>query len=185
MLSLKVTLKDTNPPIWRRILVPDSINLGDLHLAIQIAMGWHVCHLHVFDIGGERYGDPNTADDVANERRMKLSALVKAGVTSFTYTYDFGDNWEHAILIEKSPPPNAAHAYPAVIAGKRHCPPEDCGGTWGYTELLEIVANPAHPEYEERLGWFGEDNFDPEAFSIDAADRMLALAFRRRTSPTA
>jgi hypothetical protein len=179
VLSLKVTLRDTKPPIWRRILVPDSMTLAGLHLAIQVAMGWHDCHLHDFDIGGERYGDPSTTDDVADEERIRLNAFVKAGVTRFGYSYDFGDNWEHQVLIEKAPPAGAPAACPACVAGKRACPPEDCGGVWGYAELLAILADPAHPQREEQLEWIGGE-FDPEAFSVADADAMLAATFPRK-----
>ena len=100
MLSLKVTLRNTNPPIWRRILMPGSMTLADLHMALQTAMGWYSCHLHDFDVGGRRYGDPSDTDDfdddgVVDESRLRLNALVKSGVTRFRYTYDYGDRWEH------------------------------------------------------------------------------------------
>jgi Plasmid pRiA4b ORF-3-like protein len=182
VLSLKVTLKNTKPPIWRRILMPDSMSLADLHRAIQTTIGWEDCHLHDFDIGGERYGNPSATDDVAREDRMTLREVVKSGVTRFVYNYDFGDDWEHAILIEKKPPVNTSNIYPACVAGKRHCPPEDCGGAWGYTNLLEVLANPAHPEHQEQLEWLGEE-FDPEAFSIEEADAALAAAFGRKEPP--
>jgi Plasmid pRiA4b ORF-3-like protein len=186
VLSLKVTLRNSKPPIWRRILVPGGMTLGDLHMAIQVTMGWQGGHLHSFDIAEQQYGDPSTTDDMANERRLTLNGVIKSGLTRFIYTYDFGDDWEHEILIEKAVPANDATAYPACIAGKRNCPPEDCGGIWGYEELLEILANPDHPEHEERLEWIG-DAFDPEAFSVSDADATLAVAFRRKKpeSPTA
>jgi hypothetical protein len=177
VLSLKVTLRNSKPPIWRRILVPAGMTLADLHTAIQIAMGWHGGHLHDFDVGGEHYGDPDTTDDVANERRLTLKTLVNSGITRFTYTYDFGDDWEHLILIEK--PPSAALAAPACGAGARACPPEDCGGIWGYAELLEILADPNHPQHDEQLEWLG-DAFDPEAFSVADTDARFAQAFSRK-----
>jgi hypothetical protein len=178
VLSLKVTLRNTKPPIWRRILMPGTMTLADLHRAIQIAMGWDNSHLHDFDTGDERYGDPTTTDDITDENRVTLNTLVKAGVTRFSYTYDFGDNWEHAILVEKSPPASDAKACPACVAGKRNGPPEDCGGTWGYADLLEILANPAHPDHEERIEWLG-DEFDPEMFSVAETDAALGAAFGR------
>jgi hypothetical protein len=184
ILSLKVTLRNTKPPIWRRILVPADMSLADLHTAIQIAMGWDDSHLHDFEIAGEHYGDPSTTDDVANERRLHLDALVDAGVSRFAYTYDFGDNWEHVILIEKAPPAKAPSAAPACVAGKRRCPPEDCGGPWGYNELLEILASPDHGQRAEQLEWIGGP-FDPEAFSIAEADKALAAAFGRNPPPAA
>jgi hypothetical protein len=183
VLSLKVTLRNTRPPIWRRLLVPAGMTLADLHVAIQVTMGWHDCHLHDFNVGGKHYGDPATVDDVADERRLKLNALAGSGVTRFAYSYDFGDNWEHEILIEAKAPPTEAKAFPACIAGKRHCPPENCGGVWGYAELLEVLANPAHPQHNDQVEWLG-DAFDPEAFSVAEADAALATAFRRKQPAT-
>ena len=161
VVSLKVTLRGTKPPVWRRILMPGGMTLGDLHRVIQAAMGWEDCHLHAFDIGGEHYGDRHTVDDVADENRLTLNGLVQSGVTRFGYTYDFGDDWEHVVVIEKALPINAASAYPACVAGKRNCPPEDCGGPWGYEHLLDVLANPEHPDHAEQREWFGEE-FDPD-----------------------
>jgi Plasmid pRiA4b ORF-3-like protein len=136
IVSLKVTLRGVKPPIWRRLLVPSTMTLGDLHLAIQAAMGWEDCHLHAFDIDGRRYGDRRTVDDVADENRLTLSSLLKSGVARCTYTYDFGDDWEHTVEIEKTQPAVDGEAYPRCVAGKGACPPEDCGGPWGYQHLL-------------------------------------------------
>jgi hypothetical protein len=179
VVSLKVTLRGTKPPIWRRLLMPGTMTLGDLHEAIQAAMGWEGGHLHAFDIDGRQYGDRRTVDDVADENRLTLNGVLKSGVTRFGYIYDFGDNWEHTVAIEKSQPTTEGQAYPACVDGKRNCPPEDCGGVWGYEELLQILADPAHPEHAERLDWLGED-FDPEDFSIQIADATLAARFGRK-----
>jgi hypothetical protein len=179
VLSLKVTLRNTKPPIWRRIVMPGTMNLYDLHTAIQVTMGWEDSHLHAFDVGGRQYGDPATTDDVADEASLTLNGLVKSGISRFRYSYDFGDDWEHDVLIEKAPAANSATAYPACVAGKRSCPPEDCGGPWGYEQLLTILADPGHKQYEEQREWIGED-FDPEAFSVSEADTILAAAFRRK-----
>ena len=176
VVSLKVTLRDTKPPVWRRLLVPGETTLGDLHRAIQAAMGWEDDHLHTFDIEGKQYGDPRAVDDVADEKRVTLNGLIKSGVARFAYTYDFGDNWEHALVIEKSPPDVEALSRPICTAGKRRCPPEDCGGPWGYRELLEVLADPAHPEHAERCEWLGED-FDPDDFNPEMADATLAARF--------
>jgi hypothetical protein len=155
------------------------VTLADLHQAIQAAMGWEDCHLHAFDIAGRRYGDRHTVDDVADEKRPTLNSLVKSGVARFAYTYDFGDDWDHTVAIEKIQPAIDGQAYPACVAGKRNCPPEDCGGVWGYEELLQILADPAHPERAERLEWLGED-FDPEDFSISIANAALTARFNRK-----
>ncbi len=177
-ITLKITLLNVKPPVWRRIVVPRSMTLDDLHTAIQIAMGWDGGHLHDFDVAGERYGDPSTTDDVEDEGRLMLDSIVASGINRVKYTYDFGDDWQHAILIEKRPPPDAVKAWPACIGGANRCPPEDCGGPWGYAEVLEIFANPAHPRHDEQLEWIGED-FDPENFSVAEVDASLATAFRR------
>jgi hypothetical protein len=179
IIRLKVTLRGIRPPIWRRLALPGRMTLGDLHHAIQAAMGWEGDHLHLFDISGRRYGDPLAVDGVTDEERLTLNGVVKSGVARFTYTYDFGDDWEHAITIEGKHPPVDGRSYPACLAGKRHCPPEDCGGVWGYQELLAILANPAHARYQEWIEMIGE-GFDPEAFSAEAADALVAARFGRR-----
>ena len=179
VVSLKVTLRGTKPPIWRRLLVPGAMTLGALHEAIQAAMGWQGGHLHAFDIGGRQYGDRRTVDDVADENRLTLSGVLKSGVTRFGYIYDFGDDWDHTVAIEKIQPAIDGQAYPACVAGKRNCPPEDCGGVWGYAELLQILADPAHPERAEQIEWLGEE-FDPDDFSVDIANATLNARFHRK-----
>jgi pRiA4b ORF-3-like protein len=179
VVSLKVTLKGTKPPVWRRLLVPGSMTLGDLSEAILAAMGWIGGHLHAFDIDGRHYGDRATTDDVADENRLSLNGVRKSGVRRFRYTYDFGDDWDHTVAIEKTEAPAAGQVYPACVAGARNCPPEDCGGVWGYAELLAILADPDHPEREERLEWVGDD-FDPEEFNVPIADGRLAARFNRK-----
>jgi hypothetical protein len=176
-VSLKVTLQGLRPPIWRRILVPASIRLGDLSEVIQAAMGWDGGHLHSFTIAGRDYGQRGVLDDVADESRTTLGGVVKTGVKRFTYTYDFGDSWDHVIAIEKTEQVRPGQLYPVCVAGNRNSqlPPEDCGGIWGYAELLEILADTAHPERDERLGWIDADDFDPEAFDIDLTKHLIAF----------
>jgi hypothetical protein len=178
VISLKVTLRHVKPPVWRRILVKGGMDLGELHMAIQICMGWMDSHLHAFDIGGEQYGDRSRMDDVSDERRLTLNGLLKSGVTRFTYTYDFGDDWEHDVLIEQAPPANDAKTFPACVAGKRACPPEDCGGPFGYEELLAVLADSADPNHAEQLEWLGGE-FDPEAFSVEDTGTELGAGFHR------
>ncbi len=178
-LSLKVTLRGVKRPVWRRLLVPGTMTLGDLHKAIQAAMGWHDCHLHAFDIGGEQFGDRGSVDDVADENRLTLNSLLRSDVVRFAYTYDFGDCWEHTIAFEKSEPAVEGNAYPVCTAGKRNCPPEDCGGIWGYQELLSILADPTHPERAEHVEQIGEE-FDPDEFDLELANTVLAARFRQK-----
>jgi hypothetical protein len=136
IVKLKVTLTGIRPPVWRRLLLPAGMTLGDLHDAIQSSMGWENAHLHDFDVDGRRYGDPGTTDDVISEERLTLAAIHRTGIERFKYTYDFGDDWVHLITIEGTIPTVAGQRYPACIAGKRSCPPEDCGGPYGYAHFL-------------------------------------------------
>jgi hypothetical protein len=165
-VHIKVTLNGIRPAIWRRLLVPISMNLHRLHLVIQVAMGWDGGHMHAFEIGGVQYGDPEWMEDAEDESKMTIKKLMSAGVSRFGYTYDFGDNWEHAVLIEKKAPPPDGPAGPACVAGQRACPPEDCGGPAAYEDLLETLKSPDTPERREQLEWLGGE-FDPEEFSIE------------------
>ncbi|WP_030438875.1 plasmid pRiA4b ORF-3 family protein [Actinoplanes subtropicus] len=173
--QIKVALKETKPPIWRRLEVPADTSLAKLHGIIQTAFGWEDAHLHVFETA---YGDFGVADRELGHRAeapVTLEQVAPAEGDKFGYTYDFGDNWTHEITVEKAldrgPGP-----YPRCTGGRRAAPPEDCGGVWGYADLLEILADPAHPEHEERLEWLGLDSsadFDPARFN--AADITRAL----------
>ena len=172
VVTLKVSLRGSKPPIWRRVVMPASSTLADLHVAIQASMGWHDSHLHHFDVDGRHYGDRSMLDEVADERRLTLSGLVNAGAQRFSYTYDFGDDWEHTILTEAITAPEPGIAYPRCLTGRRACPPEDCGGIWGYYHLLQVLADPNHPEYEDQKDWV-DDDFDPDAFELGYANVML------------
>jgi hypothetical protein len=145
--------------------MPGSATLADLHHAIQAAMGWYNSHLHQFDIAGQPYGDRRMMDYVTDEYRMTLNKLANSGAKNFGYTYDFGDNWEHVVTIEKVSKIGSEPSGPMCIAGKRACPPEDCGGLWGYYHLLEVLADPNHPEYDDQREWIAED-FDPDVFDL-------------------
>lgn len=173
--QLKITLRRSKPPIWRRVLVPSKITLGDLHYIILTVMGWDGDHLHAFDIAGVEYGepDPNWADDIENETRAKLERVIPGAPFKFRYTYDFGDDWEHDILVEKVLPPEEGVRYPRCIAGRRHCPPEDVGGVWGYMKFLQAISDPAHPEHKNMTEWYSAP-FDPEYFSVEAVNAALA-----------
>jgi hypothetical protein len=171
--QLKITLRNTKPPIWRRVQVPDC-SLYNLHLIIQACMGWENCHLYSFDVGPEAYGEPDDMGVVEfkDAARTKLSRLVKDGQTRFKYTYDFGDNWEHTVQIERTLPAEPGIAYPRCIAGKRACPLEDCGGPWGYLQLLESLADPKHSDHADMLEWAGGP-IDPEAFDLGVVNKEL------------
>jgi Plasmid pRiA4b ORF-3-like protein len=170
--QLKIALKDIRPPIWRRILVPDC-SLVELHEIIQVAMGWEDYHLFDFEVGGERYTDPRGMNDLDMEdaSRARLSDIIPKEKFKFSYTYDFGDDWRHEVLVEKILPPEAGQKYPACLDGKRACPPEDVGGPWGYQEFVEAIRDPKHERHEELLDWSGE--YEPEAFDLDSVNKEL------------
>lgn len=172
--QLKITLKDVRPPIWRRVQITSERTLGKLHQVIQEAMGWTNSHLHTFSIAGVEYGQPMPEDDfdVKNEQKVKLSQVITGEKFKFLYTYDMGDSWEHEILVEKVLPADAQVRYPVCLTGKRACPPEDCGGTWGYAEFLEAIRSPDHPDHEAMMEWI-EGEFDSELFDLDAVNRLL------------
>lgn len=180
VFQLKVTLLNTKPPIWRRILVDGSITLDDLHEAIQAAFGWWNCHLHEFEIGRTRYGIPDPEWDfgpaTVDEHAVRLDAVAVAG-SSFHYTYDFGDDWRHKVVVEKVGPVEHGTAVPDCIGGRRACPPEDCGGPWGYQDLLDSLGG--RPGASAAQLDFVGPGFDPAAF--DPSDFALNLANVRNT----
>jgi hypothetical protein len=188
--QIKVTLLDTDPPIWRRLLVPADLTLEQLHYVLQLAMGWEDCHMHEFRIGQQRFGTPDPMEKAfggsrtASERTARLSnVLGRAGIKA-VYTYDFGDSWDHRIVVEKRLAPELGRAYPACLAGERHAPPEDCGGIPGFYKLLEAIRDPEHEEHEELLDWVG-GGFDPKAFSVEEVNRRFAPLQRRRSKAAA
>jgi hypothetical protein len=174
--QLKVSLRGAKPPIWRRLLVPADISLARLHATILSAFGWHGGHMHVFETA---YGDFGRADrELAHraDRSVTLEQVAPEVKDKIRYTYDFGDDWVHDIVVEKVLAPDRSTTYPRCTGGKRAAPPDDCGGIWGYEELLEVLADPAHPEHEERLQWLGladASQFAPDAFDLEAVNRRL------------
>ena len=173
-LRFRVELQEILPTIWREIEVPSSCSFWDLHVAIQDVMGWLDYHLHAF-----RVEDPNTSEvveiGIPHEELFEDSVQALAGwetpVLSYlnepgqlaSYEYDFGDSWNHQILLQEIVPREKGARYPRCVGGERACPPEDCGGIWGYEALLEVINDPAHEEHEEMLEWLG-GQFDPERF---------------------
>ena len=174
VFQLKITLNHIKPPIWRRVLVDSDIKLPDLHKIIQTVMGWTNSHLHQFIIGNQYYSLPSDESfyKVVDYRRIKLDSLFNTPKSNYIYEYDFGDGWEHSIVIEKILPRKKNTYYPICIDGKRSCPPEDCGGTFGYENLITIINNPEHEEYDEMMEWLG-DYFDPKEFNIDEVNEFL------------
>ena len=174
VFQLKITLNHIKPPIWRRVLVDSDIKLPDLHKIIQTVMGWTNSHLHQFIIGNRYYSLPDDESfcEAVDYRRIKLDSLFNTPKSKFIYEYDFGDGWEHSIVIEKILPREKNTYYPICIDGKRSCPPEDCGGTFGYENLIKIINNPGHKEYDELMEWLG-DYFAPEEFNLDEVNESL------------
>ena len=170
---LKVVLLGTKPSIWRRLRVPGNANLGWLHAVLQVAMGWTNSHLHHFLTSDARYADPSLTEDMGfggerdrDEMKATLMQVAPDEDTPFGYEYDFGDSWEHEITVEKILPPDPAAALTArCLDGARACPPEDCGGIWGYANLLKILKNRKHPEHKNMKEWIG-GSFDAEAFDL-------------------
>jgi len=180
ILVLKVILIGTKPKIWRRLEVPSSFTLGDMHYVIQIAMGWENSHLHAFRVGNRSYSipmedDPDARDEDSDSVTLAKLKLGKSG-SKFFYEYDFGDSWEHEITIESVKKRNSEHIYPRCLKAIRACPLEDSGGIPGYENLLRILRNPKHPEYEDYLEWAGDD-FDPKLVNIGEINELLANEF--------
>jgi hypothetical protein len=177
--QLKITLLNVEPTIWRRIQIRDC-TLADLHYLIQAAMGWENAHLYEFQINRKRYSEPMEedggfgVDDVEDAAGMLLSEFVPEGrkQLKFKYWYDFGDDWWHEIRLEKRVTPDAKVEYPICREGEGACPPEDCGGPWGYLDKLEALADKDHPYHEEIAEWMGSD-FDPTAFDPKKATKVL------------
>jgi len=188
---LKVVLNGTKPPIWRRLQVLGNANLGWLHAVIQVAMGWTNSHLHQFKFGGAFYSDPHHhfAEDegdpeILDESKVMLQQLAPRAKDTLDYEYDFGDSWEHRITVEKILPPDPAAAVTALcLGGARACPPEDCGGVWGYDNLLDILRNPTHEEHNSMKQWLGRP-FDPGAFDVEKANSYLCKLKWPRTTET-
>ena len=184
--QLKITLLGTKPPIWRRLLVPSNSTFENLHRALQIAMGWQDYHLHQFTAGDRNIGVPDPDSramgmHIEDERKVRLSDAIPETGSKILYTYDFGDSWDHSIVLEKVLPWDPTTAYPVCLGGKLAGPPEDCGGIPGFYNLLETLADPDSEEHESMLEWVGE-GYDPKAFSIVDVNKELAPALRQPIS---
>jgi len=183
--QIKVSLDDIHPPIWRRILVPGNTTLLKLHDILQIVMGWEDYHLHMFIIEGFIYGNPKDDEygdlGTLDEANVKLSQVVYGEKHRFQYEYDFGDSWDHTLLVEKILPAEDGVHYPICLKGKRACPPEDVGGVWGYENFLEAIHDPSHDEHEDYLLWIGGE-FDPEAFDLGEINSRLHSMGRGRSA---
>ena len=184
LYQLKVALPYIEPSIWRRLEVSGEATFSVLHDAIQVAMGWEDCHLWAFYVGDTEISPESKHSPFPGAPRARaadkftLNEILAKRRIEFRYEYDMGDSWVHEIEVENVGFVERDVQYPRCTGGARAGPPEDCGGFPGYENILEVMADPKHPEREERLEWIGED-FDPEAFDIEAVNRRL-LPRRRR-----
>jgi hypothetical protein len=171
--TLRIELEDIAPPIWRRLQVPTDITLIRLHDVLQVAMGWTNSHLHSFQIGDKEYSNSDELDELSmlTEKGRKLDTLLGTEIGEFGYLYDFGDSWQHRIVVE-SIAAAPRWDYPVCVAGARACPPEDVGSTHGYEEFRAAIADPRHDEHDNYLAWVG-GAFDPEGFDINSVNRAL------------
>jgi hypothetical protein len=178
IVQIKIKLLGvTKPPVWRRVQLRADTRLDQLHEILQAALGWENYHMHVFSLGEEEFGIPDPELGFGDERQVTLGELIDLGAR-FRYTYDFGDDWEHEILVEDLLDADPHTHYPALVAAKGACPPEDCGGPWGYADLKQIIADPNDEQHQERLQWLSLDNatdFDPNAIATDQLEYELAL----------
>jgi hypothetical protein len=171
---LKVTLRNVRPPVWRRVEMPGRTTLTELHSILQTVMPWCDEHLHDFEIDGVRYGAPDDGwedDELRDESKVRLDDVAAEG-TTIRYTYDFGDDWRHDVVVEKVLPAEGQVQYPRCLTGRRATPPEDIGGGSGYEQFLETMADPGHPDHEELREWIGQD-WDPDHFEVDSVNEAL------------
>ena len=174
VLQVRITLRDVDdPPVWRQVLIPAAYPLSRVHRVIQAAMGWENCHMHAFQIGKASYGsDPDGELGYADETKARLADVARVR-TRMSYEYDFGDSWEHELVVEARAVAEDGKLYPACIAGQGACPPEDSGGVWGFEQLKEILAGPDGAERDEMREWAGDD-YDPARFDLAAANAAVA-----------
>lgn len=178
-LQFKIQIKGiTKPTVWRRVLVPASYTFAQFHQVIQYAFGWGNEHLYSFSPKG--YGSypyieaaseglsTQFGNKPLNAEKTKLYTIFLHEKQTFTYIYDFGDDWIHQITLEKKLSDEQIKTS-QILAGQGTCPPEDCGGPWGYEHLKEVVTDPKNPEYEEMREWLGlepDEEWEIDDFSV-------------------
>lgn len=187
IIEAHIVIRDIDPPIWRRLLLPLDLNLAQLHEVMQAAFGWTDSHLHQFNVGGLVYGAPEfddgSSDDTSPETfeattvRLKDFSFYPENPPTILYEYDFGDGWVHAITLTRVAGKKDVK-YPVCVDGARRAPPEDVGGTSSYGEFLEAWLDPSHEEHKALRRWAGRA-FDPERFDPEASTTAIAKALRR------
>ena len=173
VIQVRVTLDEVVPAVWRRLLVPGSVKLARLHEILQSAMGWTNSHLHRFVIGDTLYGmhfDDYPEDEIDETEVTVLSATREH--QHFSYEYDFGDCWDHELVVEQRTVTPRGLKHAVCLDGQNACPPEDCGGAGGFAELLEVLRDPSHEDHDELTKWVG-GSFDPEFFDLIAVNVAL------------
>jgi hypothetical protein len=173
IFQLRLTLVDVLPAVWRRVLVPGGYTLDRLHRVIQYSMGWRDYHLHSFEVEGVQFGIPDLDGELnlRDELDARLDAVAGKD-TRFNYVYDFGDWWEHEIVVEAIYPAEPDERYPVCLEGERACPPEDVGGPHGYAEFLAAMNDPGHPDHPAMVEWIGR-RFRPEYFDAELATTLV------------
>ncbi len=171
--QLKITLEDIKPVIWRRFLVDSGIKLPDLSKVIQTVMGWTNSHMHQFVKDGKFYSEPDAESyhESIDYSKIRLNQVLTDEKKFIIYDYDFGDGWSHKIVLEKIVEDKKLK-HPECVDGKRACPPEDCGGPFGYGNLMEILSDPDNEEYDSMMDWL-EGDYDPEFFDMEEVNEML------------
>ncbi|HEX2203988.1 MAG TPA: plasmid pRiA4b ORF-3 family protein [Longimicrobium sp.] len=176
-LELRITLAEIEPPIWRRVLVPDAYTLGQLHRVIQLLFGWMDYHLYRFEAGERRFEAPHPEAEDEDSTAVHLRDLALRKRARLTYTYDFGDHWVHEIVVVDvyvSTPLDDEPALPMLYGGERAGPPEDSGGPDGYQHMVDALRDPGHPEHRDYRLWAGD--YDPERFDTRMARDNLTVA---------
>ncbi len=174
ILQLRVSLNEAKPFVWRKFLIDENVSFHKLHEVIQVVMGWENYHLYQFVYNKTFIGLPDADTDLIDSRKLLLSQVFEKKKQKIGYEYDFGDSWEHTVLLEKFVEPIDFQKYPVCIGGENACPPEDSGGFYVYQELLEIKKNKKHPEYKEKIvEWLGED-FNPKYFDLNNVNKQLS-----------
>lgn len=172
--QLKVTLRRVKPPVWRRVVVPSDLSLAKLSRLLELTMGWYGGHLHAFEADGVSFGVPDLdwGDRLRDERRARLADVLPGAGAKMRWDYDFGDGWEHDVVVEAILDRDPKVRYPTCIAGRRACPPEDCGGPYGYADMLDALRDSRHPSHEEFRDWV-PPGFKPSAFDLAGTDSLL------------
>jgi hypothetical protein len=187
IVTLRIALRDIEPPIWRRVAVPERYSLRGLHDVIQAVFNWQDYHLHQFEIGEAVYGQTEIANDdffpgrQFSDKNKMLYALLDSGVQRVLYRYDFGDDWEHVVEIESVDEPQQGVKYPCCSTER--APPEDCGGPLGFADFLEALGNKRHKNHRRMVEWYGGE-FDGEGMDLHAVEaRLDRVRARRQVKP--